>query len=112
MSTENELNELMNRLENDGPAMAPMDVLLSIGLCLPLEDIRRMIDGLDWARERVVRLKNMQKVRLCELVIASKIKCREAEWLMHMLFGEGDKNTEELQSFFDALSENEEGEDD
>jgi hypothetical protein len=109
MISPDELKKAMDELEGAGPQLAPVDVMLSVALHLPLDEAREMVAGIDWARARVERLKNMQKMKICELLASAKIKYREAEFLMHMLFGEKDESNVELRNCFEAMTKSGDG---
>jgi hypothetical protein len=104
MISDDELQAAMDDVESGGPTLAPVEVLLALALQQPLEETRELLEGNDRARARTEQLKNMQKVKICELLASAKIKCSEAELLMRMLFGEKGENSMELQNFFDDMN--------
>jgi hypothetical protein len=111
MASDDELKKTMAELESGDLQLAPVDVMLSIKLRLSVDATRELIDGTNETRDWMERVKNMQKVKICELLASAKIKYREAEFLMHMLFGERNGSNMELQNFFETMNRKENGED-
>jgi hypothetical protein len=112
MENEKTIQDCLDAVESAGPALAPADAPLAMEMAVTLEEARKMLDASGCGKAWEGRMKTAQKVKLCELVASGKIKYREAEFLMQMLFGTKDENNMELQKFFASMNKINDGSED